>query len=201
MEQPTKTVPRPSPKRAISKRTSPRPMAAEPQPSSETGKRVAAATSKTSPFRLAVPCAAKERPSCGGNPSTPGVPAGGAEEEGASWGNTPRPSAGRPRKVSRRSAEKPSRRFVWRPRKVSQGTTDPIPKNLTPRYQWRKRRGKNKQDEKTHARHRGRRRSVKNVGTALQNHLMESWLLLGGDARRSEGLHPKGREDGRSRSC
>ena len=144
----------------------------------------------------AVPGAAQERPSCGGHPSTSLVLAEGRGEEGASRGETPRPSAGRPRKVSRRSAEKPSRRFVWRPRKVSQGTTDPIPKNLTPRYQWRKRRGKNKQDEKTHARHRGRRRSVKNVGTALQNHLMESRLLLGGDARSSKSLHQKRRKDG-----
>ena len=70
MEERTKTAPRPSPKRTISKRASPRPMAAEPQPSSETGKRVAAATSKTSPFRLAVPCAAKERPYGGSHQRT-----------------------------------------------------------------------------------------------------------------------------------
>ena len=106
MEERTKTVRRPSPKRTISKRASPRPMAAEPQPRPETGKRVVATTSKTSSFRLAVPRAAQERPSCGGNQSTTGVPAGGAEEEGASWVSTPRPSAGRPE----RPADDPQRK-------------------------------------------------------------------------------------------
>ena len=71
---------------------------------------------------------------------------------------------------------------MWRPRKVSQGTTDPILKILTPRYQSTKGRERmNKKDEKNNARHCGIRLSEKNTGSALQNHLMESRLLLGGD--------------------
>ena len=54
---------------------------------------------------LEVPCAAKERPSCGGNPSTPMVPSRSVLHEAASGGNTPRHSAGRPE----RSADDPQR--------------------------------------------------------------------------------------------
>ena len=47
------------------------------------------------------PRAAAERPSSRGDPDTPLVVAGRTGQEVASWEQSPRPSAGRPRKVSR----------------------------------------------------------------------------------------------------
>ena len=47
------------------------------------------------------PHAAKERPSCGNHPGTPSVPTRRMGDEAASWEQSPRPSAGRPRKASR----------------------------------------------------------------------------------------------------
>ena len=49
---------------------------------------------------LEAPRAPEERPSCRRHRGPPMASAGRLEEEAASWGKTPRPSAGRPRKVS-----------------------------------------------------------------------------------------------------
>ena len=145
---------------------------------------------------LEVPCPAQERSSCGSPESTSSVLAGGRGKEAVSLVQTTRSSAGRPRKVSQRSAEKPSRRSVWRPRKVSQGSTDPILKNLTAEVQRGKRKGKTQDDEKSHDRHRREKWEDEALGAALQNHGMESWLLLGGNTRNGQSFHPERWQDG-----
>ena len=96
---------------------------------------------KTHSLGLDVPGFAQERPSCGGHSRTSLVLARGNEKEAASSVQT-------------------TKRFAGRPRKVSQGTTDAIPKNLMPRYQRTKSgEGRFREDEKTNARHCGRKRS------------------------------------------
>ena len=151
---------------------------------------------KSLPLGLEAPSPAQERPSCGPPESAPLVLAGGRGKEAASSVQTTRPSAGRPRKVSQRSAEKTSKQSVWRPRKVGQRTTDPTPKNLTAQVQRGKRKGKTRDDEKAHGRHRREEWEGTDMGATLQNHDMESGVLLGGPPRRSESLQPERWEDG-----
>ena len=160
------------------------------------GKEQAQVPPESPSLGLEVPSHAQERPSCGSPESAPLVLAGGRGKEAASLGRTTRPSAGRPRKVSLRSLEKTSRRFVWRPRMVSQGTTDTIPKNLTAQVHRWKRKGKTQDNEKIHNRHRREVWEDEAMGAALQNHYMESVVLLGGPTRRSQSLHPERQEDG-----
>ena len=163
---------------------------------SQMGERTCTGSPKSLPLGLEAPSPAQERPSCGPPKSAPLVLAGGRGKEAASSVQTTRPSAGRPRKVRQRSAEKTSRRSVWRPRKVSKGTTDTIPKNLTAQVQRWKRKGKTCDDEKAHGRHRREEWEGTDMGATLQNHRMESVVLLGGPPRGSESLHPERWEDG-----
>ena len=58
---------------------------------------------KATPTGLEIPHAAQERPSCGSDQSPP-MATSRTVREAASWCKTPRPSAGRPRKVSQGSA-------------------------------------------------------------------------------------------------
>ena len=108
---------------------------------------------KATPMGLEIPRAAQERPSRGSDQSSP-MATSRAVREAASWVRTPGHSAGRPRKVSRRSAEQTSRQTVWRPRKVSQGTTAAAQEHHQKQGQgWEK--GEARNQEKTHHHHGG----------------------------------------------
>ena len=65
----------------------------------ETGKELGTAP-RTRPLGLEALRAPEERPSCRCHQGTLSASSGRLEEEAASWGNAPRPSAGRPREVS-----------------------------------------------------------------------------------------------------
>ena len=149
---------------------------------------------KSKALGLEVPCAAQERPSCGRNSSTSPVPSRSALHDVASGVNIPRHSAGRPRKVSRRSAEKTSRRSMGRPRKVSQGTMDAKQSNSRQNRGERSWKAKDQGSETANDHHSGRGRTRESMGSPLKILCVESGIVLGGDGPDREGLPRKRRE-------
>ena len=128
----------------------------------EKGKEPGSAPETRSSMGLEVPRAPEERPSCRRHRGPPMASAGRLEEEAASLGNT-------------------SRCSVWRPRKVSQGSTDSIQIYHGEHHQRRqrdKRRGESA--GKANDRHCRGERSRKEVGTTLKSQRVESGNVLGG---------------------